>query len=314
MADIIEAVAKAAEPKKARVGRPKKNVTKIPVEVHGIVDEPADADDYLEMVYCNPVMFKKILQLYKTFQVSDVEMRFDAAGLKMVTKDHLGKSTIYTMIDGRCMNLYYCRMPMRITVKRDDLESVLGSLSKSHYKITFILDKDFRSKLHLTIKDLEYDNEDTYSIDVIYKEEMAAADQRDDDSDYPIKFCISSKHFKTKINHIRKLSKTFSVQKVGTEPLQFTFDKAQKVPWTGVYNNDEKIALKSTIAEGDIFNVSVCIDHIKPFSNANIGDSVYICADKLKKMSFMTQLDHKDDVGWAATVKIYTEITTMPAN
>ncbi|QYB17701.1 hypothetical protein PV-S19_0337 [Pacmanvirus S19] len=293
---------------KKKPGRPKKKVANVPVEVHGIVDKPVNDDDLLEMVYCNPTMFKKLLQLYKSFEVSEVEMYFDPNGAKIITKDHLKKSTIYTTIDGRCMNLYYCKEPVRVCVKRDNLEKILGTLGKNHYKITFILKEDHRSNMYLVVKDIEYNNDDSYEIDVVFKpEDPAQRENRDDDSNYPIKFKISSKHFKTKLNNIRKISPTFTIQKCGDEPLQFTFDKAQMVNWVGVYNDPEKIELKSTITDDEIFNVSVPIDWIKPFSNSNIGDDVYIAADKREKMSFMTMLDKKD-IGYAACVKVYTEI------
>lgn len=316
--DVIAAIADAAAPPEAtqataatgkkKPGRPKKKIVAMPVEVHGIVENPVNDEDVLEMVYCNPTLFKKILQLLKAFEVSEVEMNFDKTGVRIIAKDHLGKSTIYTTIDGRCMNLYYCKAPLRICVKRDNLEKVLGTLSRNHYKITFILKENYRSTMYLIIKDIEYNNDDTYEVDVVFKpEDQICREVRDDDTNYPIKFKISSKHFKTKIGNIRKLSPTFTIQKCGNEPLQFTFDKAQKVNWTGVYNDSEKISLESALAPEDVFNVSVYIDYIKPFSNSNIGDEVFIAADKREKMSFMTRLDKKD-IGFACVVKIYTEI------
>jgi hypothetical protein len=319
--DVIEAIDAAADVPaetqavadlagKKKPGRPKKKIVTMPVEVHGIVDKPVNEEDLLELVYCNPTLFKKLMQLYKAFEVSEVEMNFEPKGVKIVTKDHLGKSTIYTTIDGRCMNLYYCKSPIRICVKRENLDRVLGTLGKNHYKITFILKENYRSTMYLIIKDIEYNNDDSYEIDVVFKPEDAVQNEiKNDDTNYPIKFKISSKHFKTKIGNIRKLSPTFTIQKCGSESLQFTFDKAQKVNWTGVYNDSDKIDLKSTLAEDEIFNVSVVIDYIKPFSNSNIGDEVFIAADKRERMSFMTQLDKKD-IGYAACVKIFTDINT----
>ncbi len=295
---------------KKKPGRPKKKIVNAPIEVHGIVDAPVNEEDVLELVYCNPSLFKKLLTMDKQFEVSEVEMNFDQYGLKTINKDHIGKSTIYTTIDGRCMNLYYCKAPIRICVKRDNLEKVFGNLGKSHYKITFILKENYRSIMYIIVKDLEYNTDESYEIDVVYKpEDHARAEIRDDDTNYPIKFRISSKHFKTRINNIRKLSPIFTIQKAGNDPLQFTFDKALKVNWTGVYNDSEKIDLKSTIAPDDIFSVSVYIDYIKPFSNSNIGEDVYIAADKREKMSFMTLLDKSQTTdGYAACVKVYTEL------
>lgn len=317
--DIANAIDDAVEPaepalvnpaaEKKKPGRPKKKITTVPIEVHGIVEKPVNEEDVVELVYCNPTMFKKLLQLYKQFEVSEVEMNFDKVGLKIVTKDHLGKSTIYTTIDGRCMNLYYCKLPIRICVRRDNLERVLGTLGKNNYKITFILKDNYRSNMYMIIKDLEYNREDSYEIDVGFKPEDNARDLAgDDDTNYPIKFKLSSKHFKTLINNVKKLSPVITLQKVGDEPVQFTFAKVQKINWIGVYSDPEKISLKSSITGDDIFSVSIIIDHIKPFSNSNIGDDVYIAAHQTEKMSFMTLLDKKEDIGWACAIKVFTSI------
>ncbi len=309
VAEVPKVVTESKSASKKKPGRPKKPTTCVPIEVHGIVNAPVNEGDLLELVYSNPTMFKKLFLLYKQYEVSEIEMNFDPVGLKIITKDHIGKSNIYATIDGGCTNLYYCKKLIRICVNRDSLEKILKALIKTNYKITFVLrEEDYRKTLHLITREAEYDTEDTYAIDVVFKpEEVARVTYNDDDTDYPIKFQLTSKHFKSRINHIRELSPTLTIQKSGDEPLQFTFDKAQKIHWTSVYNNAEKIKLKSTIEPGDIFNASVVIDYIKPFSNSSIGDDVFIAADKHKKMSFMTRLD-KHDLGWTCWVKIYTDI------
>lgn len=293
---------------KKKPGRPKKKVAAAPIEVHGIVDQPANPEDLVELVYCNPILFKKILQMLKQFEVSEVEMIFDKQGLKISTKDHLCKSNIYTVVDGRCMNLYYCRQQLRVCVKRDNLERVLRTLGKNHHKFTLILKENYRSAMYIIIKNLEYNSESSYEIDMLHKPELAdPAMLADNDTDYPLKFKFTSKHFKATINNIRPLSHHLTIQKAGNDSLQLTFDRAQKVNWADVYPDSEKINLKSDVDENDIFTVSVNIDYIKPFSNSTIGEDVFIAVHQTSKISFMTQLD-KNDLGYAAYVKIFTEI------
>ncbi len=295
---------------KKKPGRPKKKVVVTHIEIQGIVTAPVNQQDVVELVYCNPTLFKKLFQLYKAYEVSEIEMNFDHVGVKIITTDHFKNSTIYTMIEGKCMNLYYCKNPIRVCIKRDNLERVLSTLGKSHYKITIMLRENYRSTMYIITRDTEYNNDDMYEIDVIFKpDEQAPPTINDDDTNYPIKFRISSKYFKTKINNIKKLSAdVFTIQKCSNEPLQFTFDKTKKgIYWVGVYPDSDKMCLKSTINDDDIFNVSVAISNIQPFSNSNIGDELIIAAHKSEKMSFMTYLDKKDS-GYACIVKIFTKI------
>ncbi len=305
-AEIAAAVADAAS--KKAVGRPKKTVVKKTVKICGIVDKPInELDSMLEMVYYNPSLFKKLMSLYKAFEVDTVEMFFDENGLKMVTTDHIKKSTIYTYIDGRCMNLYYCKERVRIVVKRAELEVILGTLTKTQYKITFTLGDDYRSHMGIIINDSEYDSEEHFQIDIQFSEGANEPVYIDNDVDYPLRFMVTSKHFKTKIGNISKLSDTLRINRHGNAPLEFTYERAPKINYANLYNSDKKIELKSTLAANEKLSVCVHIEHIRPFSNSNIGDDVIIAVDKNKKISFTTFLDKKDEI-WAASVKVFTEI------
>ncbi len=303
----VDAV-RPAEPKK-RPGRPpKKRPEMVAAEVLGVANAPVNPDDLMEMVYCSPMMFKKLLTLYKKYEVSELELTFEAAGVRGKAKDHLNKSTIYTTIDGRLLNYYYCREPIRIVVKREYLEKILVDLDKNQYKVTFLLKENYRSTLYIIVKDCQYDKDKSYEVEVIYKAGDGVDDQRDDDTNYPVKFAFDSKHFKAEINQVRKMSPLLTIQKIGNEPLQFTFDEAKKLNYNGRYNNPDKIKLRSAVAADDIFTVSIVIDYIKPFSNSCIGDDVFIAADKREKMSFMTFLDKKNEGQYVVCVKIFVEI------
>lgn len=294
-------------PQRKKPGRPRKTVNNIQVEVHGVSDKPANVGDTVELVYCQPNTFKKILTILKQYEVPEVELRFEAGGMRIVTKDHLGKSTIHVILDGKRMNLYYCKDKIRVCVKREDFERVIGSITKEHYKITFILNETYRSYLHIVLRDGKYNINETFDIEVVHKDQPLTADDADDDANYPIKFVMDSKTLKTKLTSLRKLSTVWTIQKVGLEPLQFTYDGAKKINYNGVCGDAEKIKLESTVKQDETFTVSVLIDYIKPFTSASIGEDIYVAADMYEKLSLMTFLDKKDD-GYACCVKVFTEI------
>lgn len=300
-----------AAPVKKGPGRPKKAAPVAPISVHGIVTSPATPGDVLELVYCQPRMFKKLFALYKAFGVNRLEMAFDADGLKITTQDHTKKSTIYVFIPGRSMNLYYCAAPVRVCVNREHLDKVFGTLDKTHSSINFILRENWRSTMYIVIKENEYSGEDSYDIDVEYKpEEQRTETEPDNDTNYPLRFTLTSKYFKTKINTIRKHSNSLTIQKVGNSPLQLTSTAKSRINWTGALPDADKIQFKSTLSPDDIFTVSICIDYIKPLSSSNVGDNIQIAADKSRRMSFTTYLD-KVENGHAACIKVFTEIDRL---
>ncbi len=311
VADAIAEIAPVEQPAlaKKKPGRPKKKIEAVQIAVHGIVEAPTVAGNILELVYSVPSLFKKIFQLFKAFEVSEIRLNFTKEGLNITTQDHLNKSTIYTTIDGACMNLYYCRDTVEICVKRNELETIFSTLTKSQYKTTFALrENNFRSILYVTILDTEYNSAEIFEVNVV-RPENVIQQYNDNDTNYPLRFSMSSKYFKTKIAAIRKRSPVITIQKTGESPMEWTYDACKNTPaWSEKFTDVAKLNMRSNIAEDDILLVSLILDYIRPFSNSNIGEDVHIAIDKQEKISFMSEIDKKDLDRHAATVKIFTEI------
>lgn len=292
---------------KKRPGRPKKNIPVALTPTIGITDR-ASCDEYvLELSYHNPVMFKKLLSLCNQYDASELDMQFEPTYFNIIANDHLNKSTIYIRVKGECMTGYYCREPVRVCITRENLELALSMISKANDKITFILKDNFRSLLYLIIDDGEYANENMYEVSVAFKSDNFAPINGYDDTNYPVKFSLKSKHFRNTVNAIRKLSQVLIIQKVGDDELQLTHAKSPQVNWISTYKDPNKISLQSSISPNDILSVSVNVDYIKPFTNSNIGEDIQVAADKLQRISFTTFLDKKDTT-YACTVKIFTTI------
>lgn len=163
--------------------------------------------------------------------------------------------------------------------------------------------------MYIIIKNSEYDNTEEYQIDAVHKPDDAKENEvNNEDADYPLKFRLSSKHFKNRINNIKQISKTVIIEKKGNDPLQITFDKERKIDGAGIYPNSDKIDLKWTLGDNAILRVAVPIDYIKPFSDSNIGEQVHIAVHIHDKLSLTTFLDQVGVDEWICCVKVSTEI------
>ncbi len=309
IADNIDAAVEQPAPKK-RPGRPRKVTINTPSEFRGVITEPYDKTNLVELVYWNPRMFKKIYTIHKNYAVNEVKIIFEADRAMFVARDHLGKSRIVASIIGNNLNSYYCKEPISIWVKRNPLGEIFNTLDKNHCKITFALKDDFRSRFYIYIHDLEYDSIDNYTVEVICKpgddDILAGCDPT---INYPLKFKLGSKYFKRRVSDISKSSKTLTIQKNGEGPLQLTFEKekGKQIEYNGVYVNSGKISLNSSIPNDDILSVSVIVNYIKPFSNSNVGDEVELAIDRKEKLCLTTWLD-KSSGGYAVEIKVFTEI------
>jgi hypothetical protein len=305
---VAEAPAKTSSSQKVvrGPGRPRKHHIDIkPPTIYGIVDRPANPDDIVEMTYHNPSIFKKILALFRSYNVIQIELQFTPSGLKIRARDHLQKSNIYINVAGANMILYYCPTPITICVHRESLAHVINSVGKTHSNIAFILQKDYRSILYCAMKNSAYNSTDTYRIEIINHTDDLVLN--DDDSGYPIRFTYGATAFKSMIANAKKISDIFTVQKKGNDPLQLRIDGHEKVNYMGVYPDASSIQLYSAIPPEMIFSVSIKTTYVKQFADNPIGDNVIISADRHKKMSFTTYADKRDGV-YSFIIKVFTDI------
>jgi len=309
-ATVIAAPTPTPKAPARRPGRPPKQKNNL-VETLGVVAEPFNPLSYVEMVISNPTMFKKILSLHKAYAVSEVEIYFGLEDVRMKAKDHLGRTTIYTTFFGRMINIYYCKTPISIVVKREYLDHILGPPDKANHKISIVLRENWRSSVYIIVKDMDYDKENIYDVEVIRASESEISYDGDVDTDHPLQFSFDSKHLKSEILKLSPLSKLLSIQKVDGKHLMFTGDNSTKPGYNGIYSNSEKIGMKNRLGAGHVFHISVPIGYIKPFTSSCIGEHVTIAADPVKKISFTSGLDKKIDGQYGIEIKVFSDLYTV---
>ncbi len=295
---------------KKKPGRPRNPINTSTQEFHGIVPTATNPDNVLEFVYGNPMMLKKLFAMHKSFAVEEIEMILTSTHVQFISQDHLKKSKIFATIDGTCVNHYYCSEQKRIRIRLGNLIDIFGTITKSVNKVTFIIKKNIdRSSLFVILKDGTYDSEDTYEVALLVRPDHDIMEILNDD-DYPLRFRMDAKHFKTKIASIEKLSNKLVIQKIHGHPLQLTYGaKEGLLNWTSTYENMAKLDLQINMRETDILHTSVIIDYIKPFTSSTIGEEVTIAVDYTRPISFLTHMDRRIDGTPTCTLRIFTAVS-----
>lgn len=297
------------EPVKKKPGRPKKVVVKRKIPHKGVVRAPSNAYEeetqptqvnVLEVMDDNPLMFKKIFQLFKTMGSQDIRLRFEPEVLK-IYQLVANKAKIYVKIFGKKLSRYYCEKPFEIGCNPSRIYDKLIPLSKSHSKITITTNRQhMRSKIFIIITndemdedavdDLEIDEIEPYDWDI---EETLTGEER-----YPIRFVMPSKYFKKKITDLSKGCDILRIEKTGFENLRFYHvHNDRRGRHDSYYKNSGLINLISMLEEDDIFSTSVYTDDIKSFSSVLITDEIQIAADKDSDLIFTLYLDQKEGIG-----------------
>jgi hypothetical protein len=292
---------------KKKPGRPRKKPLKKPIKRNGIVSTPLNDDNYIEMIYDMPSVLKKIFTLFRSMAVKGICIEFKNDVMNILAVDHLKKSHIKVTIHCDKVNHYYCKEETVCHLNPKNIEKIIQSLDKNYITIAFVIKTiTNRSVLNIIFKnDIKIDE---------YKEIDFIQPSNNynnitfEDFDYPIKFTLPYKYFKKLINDISLFSDIMTINKVGKTALTFTYTSKDKtVKSKHIVQSPDKINLKSSICDDEIFSSSIQIDYIKPLSSSLISDNIDVSADNYRNMIFKTNVDNN-------TIKIIVNTSTVKLN
>lgn len=282
-------------------GRPSSKSKRI-IQFRGIVTSPEyqeDDDSYsshMELLYTNPSIFKKIFKLYRQYNCEYVTIRFDHEEVYIVSKDHLDKNIIYTILKCDTFNRYYCREPYDIKMQVTDIVRIMSIISAQHVYILFqsiVYNKNETMKI--IIKDDKSGMVDKYmlplfptgespfeQIDILYKNIRT----------YPIKFNIPHKSWKNIIKTVTTISDVIRFEKIGTDPLQVYGTLPNGQTYMSSHLSDEgKNKLICELDEDYPFNIGLKVKYIKPQAGSLLSDEVSINMDVDKPLICTSYID-----------------------
>src|SRR6185436_1162454 len=119
-------------------GRPRKKPANQPKPKSGVVAKPTDAQHYIEFLYDEQMVFKKLWQFFKLMAVSNIHMVFSSDCIFIYCKDHHQKSDIRVKIDCNLVNHYYCKNELDIGVCCENLTKIMSTIDKNYNSILFL--------------------------------------------------------------------------------------------------------------------------------------------------------------------------------
>jgi len=276
---------------KKRPGRPRKKHHGFTVPYLGIVTA-TQSEAIVNIVYDNPIMFKKILTIYKTYNVGKIFIKFEPTLTKMYAVDTIEKNGIYVEILGDKMNEYYCKSTIDIEIDNDVFTRILSEITKDCGRIE--LNMATPNRLNVITKNSEYeiDTHSEFNTRINAEYDWAIEETISTIDDYSIIFELPTKVLKTKITNLKQHADILEIEKNGTNFLKFNVEYKDHCGTNRTYFKcDDKIKMRSTINDGDLFGVSVNLEHIKSVASASIADTITIYADKVNDLVFGFILD-----------------------
>jgi hypothetical protein len=276
-------------------GRPRINPLRSPVERRGVSSTPKKDDNAIELIYSEPMMFKKALQLFKAMSANEMTIVFDKTEIRISASNNTKKSDVLVTFDCSKMVHYYCEQKSSAVLNVLNVEKVNQVLNKNHTMVTMVLKKtSFRSSIIFIFQnDMRIDEVREVMLIVPTQENITnLADFNTDE--HPIKFQMTCKFFKKFIVNSKTFAETLTFRKVGAAGnLTFSYTTDDNmIKSQHIVKDNDAINLESTIDGDDVFIVSIKLDYIKPLANALITpDIIQINAHNSKKMVFIGSLD-----------------------
>jgi|GEM_PF-6268151 len=291
---------------KKKPGRPKKQTNKKTIPKLGIVNEPSNlktASDprlinIFELLYDNPIMFKKILTLFKSMSVETIRMKLEQKFIKMYAVDHTENNQIYVKIYGERMNRYYISKELEVGLGLNTIQKILQTLNKDISKVYWFTSSQYeRSKIKIGLSNDEIEEDSIYSVDLDQIEEYdwKVEKELELEDDYSLKFELPFKYFKKKVSDFKLLGDIMKIEKHGDGPLRLSYNFTNnKGDQNTYFRSPGKINLQSSIDYGEIFSTSVYLDHIKPLAGSLIAENIRISSSVDQKIIFTALLDQDE--------------------
>jgi hypothetical protein len=285
--------------KKKGPGRPSIRPSPPTLERRGIVDSPKNPHNRLEFVYGDPLVFKSLFTYFKNIKARDIHLRCHKNGITFYTRDHSKTSRIVAEVSGDHVNWHYCEGEYWLGINRDSIEKIFSSIDKTFFKITIIQTHDDIDSLLFVFKDADIDKECNYKISLSTypsDEELYEIDKLITPqallNNFPIEFTLTAKQFKKSISDASNFSDMITFEKLGIHPLQLTYAKSNLI-YNEVYRSPEKIKLRSSIQETDIFRTTIKLLNIKSLAASMVTDDIRILCREDADILFRSAIDEK---------------------
>jgi len=285
--------------KKKGPGRPSIRQIPPPIERHGVVSNPKDPNNRIEFAYSDPSVFKSLFTYFKNIKAREIHLHCHSNGLTFYTRDHSKTSRIVAEVSGSHVNWHYCSGDYWMGINRDSIEKIFSTIDKTFYKITIIQTHDDLDSLTFIFKDADIDKECHYKISLSY---YPADDELYEIknlitpesllNNFPIEFTLTAKQFKKSISDASNFSDTITFEKIGEHPLQLNYAKSNLI-YHEIYRSSEKIHLRSSITENEIFSTTIKILNIKSLAASMVTDDVRILCREDADILFRSALDEK---------------------
>jgi len=286
-------------------GRPRKNPKKEPIPRKGISKNPQNADSFIEVLYDQPIIMKKIFSFFRSIASNQIQIIFRPKEIIFYAVDHHDKTKIRVRVNTEKINHYYCRDVLDVGISTKEMDTILNKVDKEYTSMVILSDIKSAKRSITMVFENDIQIDELHQLDLIGTYNKMENEEEFIDENYTIKFEFPGKYFKKTIGDIKSLSSQLSIlQEDNESPIVFEYLASNlRIHSKHTVKDGKKIKLISNLPEGDSFRVDIRIDYLKPISSSQIADDISILVDENKSFMTIAYIDDK-----TIEIKTLTEI------
>lgn len=253
----------STKPKK-QPGRPRKTPIEDPPQIHGIISEPFDSNNFMEFEYQHPLVMKQLSSFLHGCGTSQImfDCQANFIEISMIGQSHDLKSV--TVIDCKKCVRYYCKSPIQLYISATKFHDEFNQISKSCTTFTISLNKSMIGQsidISMYLKSLNAAKNS--KVELIAPSDDIVFEPFGDFTNFKYKIISDSKAMKLQLNGHKDKKIIASLIKTPTTPFVIILENDVKTSiryeFTNVTEGDEETRLE----ENEIINCRIHLHLLK---------------------------------------------------
>ena len=261
-------------------GRPPRKADNI-IPCNGIVSNPIDTDNLIELNYYEPNDFKQLFILLKNLKCQTIYFIFAKKYFSIISNDPNGDA-IECKVDCSKIMHYYCKPDyICLSTDRSLVQSIFTNISKTINPINISYDTE-DAMLYFKYENTAMGKTETRGVLVNKREvpEPLLDSIRLINETPVLKFCLPIRDLKDTIADVICYADNFNIVKHGTGTLILSFSKIHTNTCETEYTNPSLIDLENNLDENESFNTQINTSTLKSLSISVTNNKVIIkCYD-----------------------------------
>jgi hypothetical protein len=296
--------------KKRGPGRPPSSAKANNIPRVGILTEPNDPNNIIELKCCNPSILTKLFKLLNAYKVREILFEFKNRYVYLTAKSHDERVIIYTTISGAHTHGYYSSKTVCMVVPYDLIATQIARIDPKHIDNIVFSRRAGESeigKLHVVLHNPELEISSPSDINVNNTDRSDEIYEWNEKT-YPVSFQLPSKTLKKYITDISGVSPVVMIEMAWNGPLKFKYNKTlNTIVSEDVFNNPKKIDLQFNGDDGTIVGTTVQLVQLRPLANTQVSDNVRLFVDSERDLIATISMDPAFEIKMRINVESFED-------